>query len=126
MANWTPDSFIGEVFKMIGRFLPPPAGVRPPSRWGDRTWLEASVGPSAASLTVEVKDFVFRSTSAQEVLDELRRYYGPIHKAFGALDAAGQAALEAEFLALMARFDTGSNGTLRLPSAYAEVLIVKG
>jgi SAM-dependent methyltransferase len=69
---------------------------------------------------------VFRYASAQEFLDELRRYYGPIHKAFGTLDAAGQAALEAEFLVLMARFDTGSGGTLQLPSSYAEVLIVKG
>lgn len=126
MANWTPDSFIGELFKVIGRFLPPPAGVKPPSRWGDRTWLEATFGPHAASLHIEVKAFVFRYASAQEFLDELRRYYGPIHKAFGALDAAGQAALEAEFLALMARFNTGSGGTLRLPSSYAEVLIIKG
>ena len=126
IANWTPDSFISEVFKLIGRFLPPPAGVKPPSRWGDRTWIEATFGPHAASLTIQVKNFVFRYASAQEFLDELRRYYGPIHKAFGTLDAAGQAALEAEFLVLMARFDTGSGGTLQLPSSYAEVLIVKG
>jgi ubiquinone/menaquinone biosynthesis C-methylase UbiE len=126
IANWTPASFIGDVFRAIGRHLPPPAGVASPFRWGDRGWLEATFGPQAASVTVETRDFVFRAASAREFLDELRRFYGPIHKAFGALPPEEQAQLEAELLALMARHDRGQGSTLRLPSAYAQAVIAKG
>ena len=125
MANWTPDSFIGEVFGTLGRHLPPPAGLKPPSRWGDRPWIEATFGAAATSVVVQVKAFVFRYVSAQEFLDELRRYYGPIHKAFGALDEQGRAALERDLLALIARHNTALDGTLRLPSLYAEAVITK-
>ena len=125
MANWTPESFIGEVFRLIGRFVAPPAGLKPPSRWGERAWLEATFGPASAALSIEVKHFVFRYASAAEFMDELRRFYGPIHKAFGALDAEGQRALEQELLAAMDRFNTATDGTLRLPSAYAEIVLVK-
>ncbi len=74
LANWTPDSFIGEVFGTLGRVLPPPAGLKPPSRWGERAWIEATFGSAASALDFEVKAFVFRYASAQEFLNELRRY----------------------------------------------------
>ena len=125
MANWTPESFIGEVFRLLGRYVAPPAGLKPPSRWGDRAWLEATFGPASDVLSFEVKHFVFRYASALEFLEELRRFYGPIHKAFGALDADAQKALEQELLAAMARFNTATDGTLRLPSAYAEIVLAK-
>ena len=126
LANWTPDSFIGEVFRTLGRYMPPPAGLKPPSRWGDRAWLEGTFGPASDVLSFEVKHFVFRYASALEFVEELRRFYGPIHKAFGALDADAQKALEHELLAAMARFNTATDGTLRLPSAYAEIVLAKG
>lgn len=125
LANWTPDSFIGEVFRTLGRYLPPPAGLKPPSRWGDRAWIEATFGPAAASLSVTPKFFVFRYASPQEFLNEFRRYYGPIHKAFMALDEAGQQGLERDLLAAMARFNRGSDGTVRLPSEYAEIVMTR-
>jgi ubiquinone/menaquinone biosynthesis C-methylase UbiE len=125
LANWTPDSFIGEVFRTLGRYLPPPAGLKPPSRWGDRAWIEGTFGPAATSLTFARKSFVFRYASPQEFMDELRRFYGPIHKAFLALDAQGQQGFEQDLLSMMARFNKATDGTLRLPSDYAEIVITK-
>lgn len=125
LANWTPDSFIGEVFRTLARYLPPPAGLKPPSRWGDHAWIENTFSPVAASLTFIQKSFVFRYGSPQDFLDEFRRFYGPIHKAFLALDASGQQGLENDLLAAMARFNSVTDGTLRLPSDYAEIVMTK-
>lgn len=125
LANWTPDSFIGNVFRLIGRYLPAPAGVMPPSRWGDRAWIEATFRPSATSIAVETRQFVFRYTSPQEGLAEFRTFYGPILRAFAALDAEGQAALEGDFLALIERFDSATDGTMRVLSDYAEIIVTK-
>ena len=125
LANWTPDSFIGEVFRVLGRHITPPAGVKPPSRWGDRAWIEETFRPSATSLKFEVRSFVFRYASVQEGLDEFRRFYGPIHKAFGALDEQGQQALERDLMATFEHFNTGKDGTMRVPSNYAEIVVVK-
>jgi ubiquinone/menaquinone biosynthesis C-methylase UbiE len=125
LANWTPDSFIGEVFRLIGRYLPPPAGLKPPSRWGDRDWIAGTFGPAAGSIAFEVRQFVFRYGSPQHGLDEFRTFYGPVLKAFAALEAERQDALEREFLALIERFNTATDGTMRVPSDYAEIVITK-
>ena len=99
--------------------------MKPPSRWGDRTWIEETFGPTAASLSLEVRQFVFRYASPQEGLDEFRTFYGPILKAFAALDDDRQQALERDFLALIDRFNTATDGTMRVPSDYAEIVITK-
>lgn len=125
LANWTPDSFIGEVFRTLGRYIPPPLGLKPPSRWGDRAWIEATFGPAATSIAFTTKSFVFRSASPQDFLDEFRRFYGPIHKAFLTLDASGQQGLERDLLAAMARHNSALDGTLRLPSEYAEIVVTR-
>lgn len=126
LANWTPGGFIGELFRLIGRHVPPPPGVEPPSRWGDRAWIEATFGPSAAEIAFETRQFVFRYASPRTGLDEFRTFYGPVLKAFAALDAEGQAALARDFLALVSRFDTAIDGTMRVPSDYAEIVVTKG
>ena len=125
LANWTPDSFIGNLFKLIGRYVPPPAGVKPPSRWGDRTWITEAFAPSAADLSFKVRQFVFRYPSPQDGLDEFRHFYGPTLKAFAALDAEGQAALARDFLALIDRFNTATDGAMRVTSDYAEIVVTK-
>lgn len=125
LANWTPDSFIGELFRVLGGHLPPPAGVKPPSLWGDRAWIEQAFGPSAAALSFQVRSFMFRYATPQEGVDEFRRFYRPIHRAFGALDARGQEALEGDLLATIARFNAARDGAMRVPSVYAEIVIVK-
>jgi hypothetical protein len=123
LANWTPDSFIGQLFKTIGRYIPPPAGVQPPSLWGTRARLETLFGASAAEIVANSRAFVFRFRSPEHWLEVFRTYYGPMNKAFGALDADKQAALAQDLMQLMAAGNRSGDGTLVLPSEYLEVVI---
>ena len=126
MANWTPDSFIGRLFRVIGAHVAPPAGVRSPALWGSEAHLVALFGPRASDLHVEHKRFAFRYRSAAHFVQVFRDYYGPTHKAFGALDAAGKVALERDITALLNEFDVGAGRGLVVPSEYAEVVITVG
>ncbi len=125
MANWTPDGFIGQLFKTLGRRLPPPAGVSSPALWGSRLWLEEIFAKTARSISIVERDFIFRYASANHFIDTFRTYYGPVHKAFLSLDPAGQEALTSDLLDLVARFNKGADGTMRIPSAYAEVVVTR-
>lgn len=122
MANWTPEGFIGQVFKTLGRHVAPPAGVASPAMWGTRPWLEQHFGKNVA---VTDKMFMFRYRSPEHFLDVFRSYYGPVHKAFLSLDAAGQAALAQDLLATVASFNVATDGSMQVPSAYAETVIRK-
>jgi ubiquinone/menaquinone biosynthesis C-methylase UbiE len=123
MANWTPEGFIGRLFKIIGAHVAPPAGVRSPALWGAEAHLTSLFGPRARELRVERKKFAFRYRSAEHFLQVFRDYYGPTHKAFAALDAAGQAALERDIAALLKELDIGGGRGLVVPSEYAEIVI---
>ena len=125
LANWTPEGFIGQVFKAIGRHVPPPRGINSPALWGSKAWIDESFGPHAKSIAVADRSYVFRYRSPQHFVEEFRTYYGPVHKAFLALDDMGQAALETDLLATVARFNTARDGSARVPSAYAEIVIDK-
>ena len=124
LANWTPDGFIGQLFKTIGRHVPPPPGVKPPSLWGTETRLVELFGPQAAEIRTTHRMFNFRYRSAQHWIDLFREFYGPVLKAFAALDAKQQVALETDLKALIGQFDRGGS-TLVIPSEYLEVVIVK-
>ncbi|MGA7984886.1 MAG: class I SAM-dependent methyltransferase, partial [Burkholderiales bacterium] len=123
LANWTPSSFVGELFKLIGRYLPPPAGVKSPALWGTEERLRALFGDHLGSIAIEPKDFVFRYRSAAHFLEVFRTYYGPVHKAFGALDAEKQESLAADLIALAERFNRATDGSLLAPGRYVEVVI---
>ena len=123
LANWTPASFIGELFKLIGRYLPPAAGVKSPALWGTEEHLRELFGEQIDSITIERKHFTFRYRSAAHWLEVFRTFYGPMHKAFGALDAAHQESLAADLIALAERFNRATDGTLVSPSEYIEVVI---
>jgi len=123
MANWTPDGFVGELFRVIGRFVPPPAGVQPPSAWGTETRIVELFGTHAIDIRTEHREFVFRNHSAKHWIDEFRTYYGPVLKAFAALEPDGQAALHQALLELLARHNRGGEETLIVPSGYLEVVI---
>lgn len=123
MANWTPEGFIGRLFKIIGAHVTPPAGVKSPALWGSEAHLVSLFGPSASDLHIERKHFHFRYRSAVHFLQVFRDYYGPTHKAFASLDDAGKAALERDILALLNELDIGGGRGLVVPSEYAEVVI---
>ena len=125
LANWTPEGFIGQMFKIIGKYVPPPPGVKPPSHWGNRAALEELFGANAASIHVTSRKFTFRYLSAEHFLDVFRTYYGPMNKTFAALDSDRQAAFRQELLALLASGNRSGDATLVLPSEYLEVVIEK-
>jgi ubiquinone/menaquinone biosynthesis C-methylase UbiE len=123
MANWTPDSFIGQVLRIVTGYVPPPAGVRPTVEWGtDARLAELFAGQQVESVQ---RFFTFRYRSAKHWLEIFRTYYGPTHRAFAALDAGKAAALEADLLDLLGRLNTGGAHTLTIPSAYLESVVTK-
>ena len=124
VASWTPDSFIGQVFKTIAQYVPSAPGLESPALWGTEQHLRAIFGDVVADMRTVRKAFVFRYRSADHFLDVFKRYYGPVHKTFGALAADKQQSLEADLKALMARFARPGE-TLVLPSDYLEAVIVK-
>jgi ubiquinone/menaquinone biosynthesis C-methylase UbiE len=123
LANWTPDGFIGQLFKLIGKHMPPPAGVKSPALWGTETRL-AELFPGHR---IEVKSqiFHFRYKSPDHWLDIFKTYYGPTHRAFAALDGQKVAALEADIRALLERMNRGGKDTLIVPSEYLEAVVTK-
>ncbi|MFJ1259593.1 class I SAM-dependent methyltransferase [Cupriavidus sp. CuC1] len=123
LANWTPESFIGQLFKTIGKYIPPPPGVKSPASWGTKAALETLFGDAARAIHTATREFIFRYHSPAHWLEVFRTYYGPMHKTFGALDAGKQAAFTEELMALMVSRNRSGDGTLVLPSEYLEVVI---
>lgn len=125
LANWTPTGFIGRMFKTVGHHIPPPPGLRPPVEWGDEARIDELFRADTKPVVVRRREFIFRYRSAEHWLDTFRTYYGPTLKAFAALDHAARTALEQDLLALANDCNTSSAGTLRVPSEYLEVVVVK-
>jgi ubiquinone/menaquinone biosynthesis C-methylase UbiE len=125
LANWTPDGFIGQVFKTLGKYLPPPAGVKSPALWGTKARLDELFGASTSVIIAEPRFFNFRYRSAEHFVDFFKTYYGPMLKAFAALDAAKQKDLHADMVALIGRMNEADDGTMVVPSEYLEVVITK-
>jgi ubiquinone/menaquinone biosynthesis C-methylase UbiE len=123
LACWTPDGFIGQLFKTMGRHVPPPAGVKSPALWGTEARL-AELFPNH-KVTATRQIFNFRYKSAEHWLDVFRTFYGPTHRAFAALDADKQAALQADIFELLARMNRGGESALIVPSEYLEAVIVR-
>jgi SAM-dependent methyltransferase len=123
LANWTPEGFIGQVFKTLGRHLPPPAGVKPPSLWGVEAHLRSLFGENAAEITVTKRVFNFRYRSPAHFIEVFRTWYGPVHKAFAALPPESATALELELTDLLNRMNRAGPASLVVPSEYVEVVI---
>ena len=126
LANWTPEGFIGQLFKTLGKYLPPPAGARSPALWGTRARIAEMFGPSALAIKAEPRHFVFRYRSPEHFLEIFKNYYGPMLKAFAALDAANQQGLRDDLLALIGRLNRAEDGTMVVPSEYLEIVITRG
>ena len=123
LANWTPESFIGQLFKVIGRYIPPPAGLKSPALWGTEAHLAELFGEQAAAIRAVRKHFNFRFRSAAHWLQVFRDYYGPTHRAFAALNTSGQDALAKDITELLNQHNVGGQSSLVVPSEYLEVVI---
>jgi SAM-dependent methyltransferase len=123
LANWTPDSLVGGLFKAIGRQVPPPAGVQSPALWGTAAHLQALFGERAAAIAITERVFNFRYRSAAHFIEVFRTWYGPVHKAFAALPAEKGAALDRDLTDLLNRLNRGGSDSLVVPSQYLEIVV---
>ena len=124
MANWTPESFVGQLFKTMGKYVPPAPGMRSPALWGSKAHLATLFGANV-TIAAECRNFVFRYKSPKHWVEIFRTYYGPVLKAFAAIDQEARKALEDDLYTLLDKFNTVEDGTLVVPSEYLEVVITK-
>jgi SAM-dependent methyltransferase len=125
LACWTPEGFVGQLFQVVGRHVPPPPGLRSPARWGTREGLGELLGPFAGSITADLRTFTFRYRSAVHWLEVFRGYYGPVLKAFAALGEDGRASLADDLLRLVARFNRSGDSTVVVPGEYLQAVVVR-
>lgn len=125
LTNWTPDGFIGRLFKIVGRYVAPPTGVHSPAAWGTQEFLQKHFGDAAEDIAATTRSYVFRYLSAEHWLDIFRSYYGPVHKAFNALSSEQQHALAQDITQLINEFNLAKDGSVKVPSTYLEVVITK-
>lgn len=125
LANWTPEGFIGQLFKLIGAYVPAPAGLKSPALWGTDAHIRELFGAQATAIHTVRRLFSFRYRSAAHWIQIFRDFYGPTHKAFAALDRAGQDALEKDITALLDRCNTAGSASLVVPAEYLEVVITR-
>jgi SAM-dependent methyltransferase len=124
LACWTPQGFLGDLFRAVAKYVPPIPGVQSPLLWGTRSHID-DLFSGSASIEHKVREFAFRYHSPEHWVEVFRSFYGPTHKAFQALDADRQAALEADLIALLQKWDRGGAGGLVVPGEYLETVITR-
>ncbi len=125
LANWTPEGFIGDLFRLIATYVPPPVGLQSPMRWGTEPRIVELFGPDATDIRCERRRFNFRYQSAAHWIEVFRNFYGPTHKLYAALDPDRQASLTRDLSALLERQNVGGAHSLVVPSEYLEVVITR-
>jgi ubiquinone/menaquinone biosynthesis C-methylase UbiE len=125
LANWTPEGFIGQLFKTIGQYVPPPAGTRSPALWGTQARLAELFAPHALSIASVPRYFVFRYRSAKHWLEIFKTYYGPVLKTFAVLEPQARSALEHDLMGLIERFNRSGGDSVTVPSEYLEVVVTR-
>lgn len=125
LANWTPDGFVGNMLRIVGGHVPPPAGIRPPTLWGTEERLRDLLGEGVSSMKVTRRSYVFRHPSAGYFVEYFRNYYGPTVRAFAALEPEEQDALARDLQELLESRNVSGDGTLVVPSDYLEVVAVR-
>lgn len=125
LSCWTPESAVGEMFRVVARHAPPPAGAPSPLRWGTERGLAELLGPAVEDLRVERRSVTQRFASPAHWIEVFRTWFGPVRTAFGALDAEGQAALASDLEAWLVRSDRSGGGSLVMPCEYLEVVAAR-
>jgi ubiquinone/menaquinone biosynthesis C-methylase UbiE len=124
LASWTPSGFLGQLFRVVATYVPPIPGVRSPLLWGTDAHIQ-HLFQGAARIVQTSRHFAFRYRSPEHWVEVFRTYYGPVHKAFAALDAEKRAALEADLIALLRQSDRGGSSGLVVPAEYLETVITR-
>lgn len=124
LTCWTPAGFVGQMFKVIGKHVPPPASVKSPLLWGTDDRLR-ELFPSASKIETKKLNFIFRYLSPEHFVQIFRDFYGPVHRAFAALDEAGKSALNKDLIDLLSSLNQATDGTLVVPGEYLEIVITK-
>jgi SAM-dependent methyltransferase len=126
LVNWTPAGFIGQMLRTVGKHVPPPAGVRPPPQWGTEERLRELLGDAVSRLDIRRRTFVFRFRSPDAFATFFRDNYGPVHKAFGALDEPGRERFNDDLTALAREHDREEGPSVAMPAEYLEVVATRG
>jgi len=125
MANWAPDSYVGDLFRTMGKYVPPPPGLKPPFRWGTEEGLGELLGEGVASLQANRRSLVWRFRSARHHVGFMLEYYGPLNKAYGTLDEEQQQAFEGDLISLVERHNRSGDESAVWPADYLEVVATK-
>ncbi len=126
MANWTPTGFIGQMFKVTGQHVPPPAMPSPPPSpmlWGDEATARERLSGDFTNLQCTRREVVMAfPLTPPEAMEYFRTWYGPTLRAFAALGEAGQAALGRDLVQLWRAHNCATDGTTRINAEYLEVI----
>jgi SAM-dependent methyltransferase len=125
LVNWVPDSYVGDLFRTMGKYVPPPAGLKSPFRWGTEEGLGELLGEGVASLQTTRRSFVWRFPSARYHMEFMLEFYGPLNKAFGTLDEEQRQAFEGDLILLVERYNRSEDGTAVWPADYLEVVATR-
>jgi SAM-dependent methyltransferase len=126
MANWTPEGFVGQMFKVTGKHVPPPPGVPSPLKWGDEESVRERLREGVADLSLTRRMCIFNYPfSPAEVVEFFRAYYGPTQRAFAALDPEGQTALRSDLERLWAEHSQATGDATHVKAEYLEVLATR-
>jgi SAM-dependent methyltransferase len=124
LANWTPEGFVGQMFKIVGQHVPPPAGVPSPLQWGTDAGVEALLGHDC-DLEVTRRNFTFRFRSAHDYFETFAAFYGPLVKALAALDETGRTSLRDHLVDLAENHNRDDHDALAIDSEYLEVVAIR-
>jgi SAM-dependent methyltransferase len=125
MANWVPDGYVGDLFRTMGKHVPPPTGLKPPFLWGTEEGLRELLGDGIGSLQTRRRSFMWRFPSARHHVEFMRGYYGPLYKAFETLDEEGQKALEEDLISVVEHYNRSGDETAVWPAEYLEVVATR-
>ena len=125
LASWTPTGLVGALFKTIGMFAPPPAGVESPMRWGTEDRLRELFEDAVEWTSVVTRNFDFCYRSPAHFSEWFRLYYGPINRVAAALDADRRAEFAAQLAQVPLRFNRATDGTVLAAGEYLEAVGVR-
>ena len=125
MANWTPQGFVGQMFKTISKFIAP-SGMPSPVLWGDETTVRERLGKGLSELNLVRCHYTFSYPfPPSEVVEFFRLYYGPTNQAFASLDNGGRESLRRELETLWSSHNRAGRDCTTVFAEYLEVIGIR-